>query len=154
MVTRALPSAGVGFLRDTPNSHTKLVPCSCEVTFTPLHWVETEAGSARAWLWDELGGTLQGLVAPRTHHPKMPHKHSTARQRQRASEPPAPRDGPGWSLRLIRLPVFLDPCFCVADLAQEALRVPLARALAWLPPPGWHAAWASLRVCSAVGWHQ
>lgn len=50
VVTRALLSAGVGFLRDTPNSHSKLLPCSCLVTFAPLHWVETEAGSAQARL--------------------------------------------------------------------------------------------------------
>lgn len=50
VVTRALPSARVGFLRDTPNSHSKLPPCSCPVSFAPLHWVETEAGSAQARL--------------------------------------------------------------------------------------------------------
>lgn len=54
--------------------------------------------------------------------------------RQESSELPAPGDGPAWGLQPVLPCVFLDPCFCVADLVQEALRALLAHALAWIPP--------------------
>lgn len=38
---------------------------------------------------------------------------------------------------LLWLRVFLDPCFCVADLVQEALGAPSAHAMPRVPSPGW-----------------
>lgn len=131
MVTRALPSAGIGFLRDTPNSHSKFLPCSCKVTFAPLPCVENSLQcSSRAVGWS--CGILQGLVAPRTQH-----SWDAAQAKSCPMETVSSRATCSWSWAWLWLRVFLDPCFCVADLVQEALGAPSAPAMGMVPSPGW-----------------
>lgn len=122
----------VGFLRDTPNSHSKfLLPArrlSPLCTAWKLRLGALKPGSGVSW-WDPAGTSSSQDAAPWD----VPRSQRCPTQRD--LEPLAPSDGPGWGLWLIPLSLFPDPCLCRADLAQEAVCPSLAHPLALVPPP-------------------